>query len=70
MNALKGSSVNYNDGTGITALSGSEVSESMAYGNDEYGCPGNAIANTATSNGLGNLLLIGAGCKASQNVAP
>jgi hypothetical protein len=27
-------------------------------------------ANTGTSNGLGNLLLIGAGCNASQNLAP
>ena len=73
MNAVEGNSVNYNGGTGITALSGGEVS-SMAYGHDGYGirvsCPGNATANTATSNGLSNLLLIGAGCNASQNVAP
>jgi hypothetical protein len=59
---------------GIAVFQGSTVIGNTATSNKGMGifvqCPSNVTDNTATGNGLGNLVLNGEGCNNTNNVAP
>jgi hypothetical protein len=68
-----GNTAGLNGNNGIAAGGSSTVLNNTAQANSNFGiavtCPSNVIGNTANLNGT-NLLLSGAGCNNSNNVAP
>jgi hypothetical protein len=63
-----------NSDVGFDVRAGSTVIGNTATGGSRFGffvsCPSNLTDNTAVNNAVGNLMLNGAGCNNSNNVAP